>query len=188
MVHQLMVAPLNAMKYVNGRWQCNAKQPHQNYPYSFKQCGKPLLGAKGAQLCYENDGNGRAATCKWELWRWAEAEVDGRGGWGCSKVSIPLACTSGIINIIIAACTPIDRGYNYHDSLGEKGVLVCTCSDQGKCIPCILILLPSQSSPYPPAVLSQASMGVNKEQMACKGGFGWVTCGQYGPSAYGGST
>jgi len=33
-VHQLMlmVAPLNASKYVSGRWRCNAKQPHQNYP------------------------------------------------------------------------------------------------------------------------------------------------------------
>jgi len=40
-VHQLMVAPLKATKYVNGRWKCNAKQPHQNYPCSFKQCGKP---------------------------------------------------------------------------------------------------------------------------------------------------
>ena len=41
MVHQLMVAPNNATKYANGRWLCNAKQPHQNYPCSFKQCGKP---------------------------------------------------------------------------------------------------------------------------------------------------
>jgi hypothetical protein len=40
-VHQLMVAPNNATKYANGRWLCNAKQPHQNYPCSFKQCGKP---------------------------------------------------------------------------------------------------------------------------------------------------
>ena len=40
-VHQLMVAPLNATKYVNGRWLCNAKQPHQNYPCSFKKCGQP---------------------------------------------------------------------------------------------------------------------------------------------------
>ena len=40
-VHQLMVAPLNATKYVNGRWQCYAKQPHQNYPCTFKHCGKP---------------------------------------------------------------------------------------------------------------------------------------------------
>ena len=40
-VHQLMVAPLKATKYINGRWKCNAKQPHQNYPCSFKQCGTP---------------------------------------------------------------------------------------------------------------------------------------------------
>ncbi len=31
-------------------------------------------------------------------------------------------------------------------------------------------------------------MGANKEQMACKGGFGWVPCGQYLPSAYGASS
>ncbi len=41
MVHQLMVAPNNATKYANGRWLCNTKQPNQNYPCSFKQCGKP---------------------------------------------------------------------------------------------------------------------------------------------------
>ena len=38
-VHQLQRAPLHAMKYANGRWQCNAKQPHQNYPCTFKKCG-----------------------------------------------------------------------------------------------------------------------------------------------------
>ncbi len=38
-VHQLTRAPNNATKYVNGRWQCNAKQPHQNYPCTFKKCG-----------------------------------------------------------------------------------------------------------------------------------------------------
>ncbi len=40
-VHQLMVALNNVMKYVNGRWRCKAKQPHQNYLCLFKQCGKP---------------------------------------------------------------------------------------------------------------------------------------------------
>ena len=62
------------------------------------------------------------------------------------------------------------------------GIILCTRGDWGKCVPCISILLPSRSCPYPPAVLPQAVMEANKEQMACKGGFGRVTCGQYGPS------
>ena len=51
MVHQLMVAQLNATKYVNGRWQCNAKQLHQNYPCSFKQYGKPPKCIKTYYSC-----------------------------------------------------------------------------------------------------------------------------------------
>jgi hypothetical protein len=35
-----MVAPLKAKKYKNGRWDCTAKCPYQNYPCTFKKCGE----------------------------------------------------------------------------------------------------------------------------------------------------
>ncbi len=50
--HQLMVARLKATKYVKRKWQCNVKQPHQNYPCSFKQCGKPPKHIKTYCSCH----------------------------------------------------------------------------------------------------------------------------------------
>jgi hypothetical protein len=63
-VHQLMVAPNNAKKYANGRWPCNAKQPHQNYPCLFKQCGNPPKRIKTYCSCCPQSGFASSAMLR----------------------------------------------------------------------------------------------------------------------------
>jgi hypothetical protein len=40
-VHQLMVAPPKAKSYKNGKWDCTAKCPYQNYKCTYRKCGDP---------------------------------------------------------------------------------------------------------------------------------------------------
>ncbi len=61
MVHQLTRAPHNATKYVNGRWQSNAKQPHQNYPCTFKQSGQHPNASKPIALAPQESGYASSA-------------------------------------------------------------------------------------------------------------------------------
>ncbi len=81
-VHQLQRAPLHAMKYANGRWQCNAKQPHQNYPCTFKKCGaKPkhintyCSCAPGKWICKFCHDAHVVTELKQELWQYPPMDI-----------------------------------------------------------------------------------------------------------------
>jgi hypothetical protein len=51
-IHQLVKAPPHATKYVQGRWVCTAKLRYQNYPCTFRNCGKNPKRCKTYCSCH----------------------------------------------------------------------------------------------------------------------------------------